>query len=81
MALPVWYLHCFQGTGTKDRVSSMLAYAGGALELPQLLLAAAKYIPSPFCTWTQPSCSPDSAELQKSGAMTQVVEGLPGPLH
>lgn len=57
-----------------------LARAGGALELPQLL-AAAKLIPIAFCTWTQPSCSPDSAELQKAGAMTQVVEGLPGSLH
>lgn len=65
-------------TGLAQRAE--LALAGGALELPQLL-AAAKLIPIAFCTWTQPSCSPDSAELQKAGAMTQVVEGLPGSLH
>lgn len=65
-------------TGLAQRAE--LARAGGALELPQLL-AAAKLIPIAFCTWTQPSCSPDSAELQKAGAMTQVVEGLPGSLH
>lgn len=59
--------------GLAQRVELALADAGGAMELPQLL-AAVKLIPSPFCT-------PDSAELQKAGAMTQVVEGLPGPLH
>lgn len=26
MALLMWYLHCFQGTGTKDRVSSCLCW-------------------------------------------------------
>lgn len=67
-------------TGLAQRAELALAGAGGALELPQLL-AAAKLIPIAFCTWTQPSCSPDSAELQKAGAMTQVVEGLPGSLH
>lgn len=57
-----------------------LAYTGGALELPQLLVPA-RLSPRPLWTWTQPSSSPDSAELQKVGVMTQVVEGLPGPLH
>lgn len=41
--------------GLAQRAELALAYAGGTLELPQLLLAAAKLIPSPFCTWRHPS--------------------------
>lgn len=66
--------------GLAQRAGLALAYTGEALELPQLF-APARLSPRPLCTWTQPSSSPDSAELQKAGVTTQVLEGLPRPLH
>lgn len=66
--------YCFHGTGTKGRVSSCLCYwSPGAASA------------SCCCqTHSQSFLYLDPTQLillilQKAGAMTQVVEGLPGP--